>query len=63
MNIEKKLVQLFRLFVEKALLPQIKKTNNSVPEWAKFSTLLSADNINVSELQLYVDSLPGPNFI
>ena len=58
MNLEKKFIQVFKNFVEKALLPQIKKFDGSLIQWNKFSTLLSADNFNFSELQLYVDTLP-----
>ena len=61
MNMEKKLVQLFRTFVEKALVPQIRKAEGSLGEWHKFSALLSTENINFSELQLYVDTL-NPNY-
>ena len=58
MNIEKKLIQLFRSFVEKALVPQIRKSEGSLSEWHKFSAFLSTENINYPELQFYVDSLP-----
>lgn len=50
MNIERKLIQLFRTFVDKALTPQIKKADGSLAEWNKFSALLSADTLNYSEL-------------
>ena len=56
---EKKLIQLFRVFVEKALIPQIKKFDGSVVEWSKFSNLISCESVNYNELQIYVDSLPS----
>ena len=59
MNVEKKLIQLFRTFVDKALIPQIKKADGSLTDWNKFSALISSENINYSELQLYVDTLPS----
>lgn len=60
MNLEKKFIQVFKTFVEKALLPQIKKFEGSLADWNKFASLISADNLNFSELQLYVESLPSP---
>ena len=48
MNMEKKLIHLFRTFVEKALVPQIQKAEGSLGEWYKFSTLLSNQNIDYS---------------
>lgn len=59
MSIDKKFILIFKNFVEKALLPQIRKFDGSLSEWNKFSTLISADNVNFSELQLYVDALPS----
>lgn len=57
-DIEKKLIQIFKTFVDKALIPQIKKLEGSLNEWNRFSTLLFSDNINYIDLQSYVDSLP-----
>lgn len=48
---EKRLIQIFISFVEKALVPQIKKFNGSITEWNKFSTMLT--NETVTELELY----------
>lgn len=56
-DIEKKLIQIFKAFVEKALIPQIKKFEGSLNEWNRFSALLFSDNINYIDLQSYVDSL------
>ena len=61
MQFEKRLVQIFKAFVEKNLIPQIQKTQGSVSEWNKFSSLLTTDSINYSELQTYVDMLPSFN--
>lgn len=57
MNNEKKLINLFKNFVERALLPQLKKVDGSQAEWSKFSSMISTENINYNELTLYVDSL------
>ena len=46
-------------FVEKALIPQIKKFEGSLQEWNKFYSLISVNHINYSELQLFVDTLPS----
>ena len=48
MNIEKKLINLFRTFVDKALAPQIKKFDGSLVEWNKFVSLITVDSINYS---------------
>lgn len=57
MHFEKKFVHLFRTFVERALIPQIKRSEGSMAEWNKFSNMISGDNINFNELQNFVDSL------
>ena len=57
MSNEKKLISLFKNFVERALLPQLKKVDGSQSEWSKFSSMISTESINYNELQLYVDSL------
>ena len=59
MNQEKRLIAIFRSFVEKSLLPQIKKVEGSTQEWQRFNSLLSADTPNLSEMQIYVDTLPS----
>lgn len=59
MNAERKLIQLFRSFVEKSLVPQIRKFEGNLSDWHKFSALISTENINYGELQLYVDTLPS----
>lgn len=56
---DKRLVNIFRLFVEKSLLPQLRKFECSLAEWFSFSSLLTMDNINIAELQLFVDALPA----
>ena len=56
---EKRLIQLFKIFVEKVFVPQIKKFEGTLVEWSKFSSMLMTDNFNYSDLQLFVDSLPG----
>jgi hypothetical protein len=63
---EKRLIQLFKGFVERALLPQIRKANGSVIEWERFSGMISQESINYGEVQAYVESFPTvqslPNF-
>lgn len=46
MNAERKLIQIFKSFVEKSLVPQIRKIDGQLFEWNKFSTMLSSEAIN-----------------
>ena len=47
MSYEKRLIAIFRTFVEKALLPQLKRIEGaSSKEWNKFNSMLSMDNLN-----------------
>ena len=48
MDIDKKFIQIFKTFVEKALVPQIRKFEGSLSEWSKFCSLISTDNLNLS---------------
>ncbi len=56
---ERRLVSIFKTFVEKVFLPipQV-KADNASSEWAKFSNMLK-DLSNLNEMQIYVDSLPN----
>ena len=57
---EKKLITIFKTFIEKVFVPQLPKLEPTCQkEWAKFSSMLGAEQINFGELQLYVDTLPG----
>ena len=58
MQTEKRLIQLFKGFVERALIPQIRKYNASTFEWDKFAGLISQDVLNYGEIQAYVESFP-----
>lgn len=63
MNGERRLVQIFRSFVERVFLPQLKATDRQVVEWGKFNSLLAPEPLNYEELQAYVDSFQtGPSF-
>lgn len=54
---EKKLVGIFKQFVEKAIVPVIKGNDSAVSEWQYFSSLLGQDTLDYSKLQIYVDVL------
>lgn len=54
---EKKLVSIFKQFVEKAIVPVIKGNDSAVSEWQYFSSLLGQENLDYSKLQIYVDVL------
>ena len=41
MNNETRIVEIFRTFIEKALLPQIKRTDGNIQEWNRFNALLN----------------------
>lgn len=43
---EKKLISIFKNFVDKAMVPQIRKSEGSLAEWHKFCTFLQGDNTN-----------------
>ena len=55
---QKKLVHIFKTFVEKSIVPQLRKLEGSLTDWNKFCTLLLSDSINYIDLQMFVDSLP-----
>lgn len=51
---DKKLVAVFRGFVEKVFLPTLKRTDPAAIEWNKFNQLLSQDANNYDEVAQYV---------
>jgi hypothetical protein len=55
------LINIFRAFVEKSLLPQLHKPEANTQDWNRFNALLSAELINYGDLQLFVDTLPASN--
>ena len=59
---ERKVIAIFKTFIEKVFVPQLPKMELPCQkEWAKFSSMLSADQFNYGEMQLYVDTLPTTN--
>lgn len=58
---DKKLVAVFRSFVEKVFLPTLKKTDPAAIEWSKLNQLLSQDANNYDEAAQYVESLGANN--
>lgn len=56
---DKKLIAVFRSFVERVFLPVVKKTDPAFVEWSKFSQLLSIETNSYDEVAQYVDSLGG----
>lgn len=55
---EKKLILIFKSFVDKALVPQLKRDGN-LDDWNKFAALLQADTLNYNDLQHFVNTLPA----
>jgi hypothetical protein len=51
---DKKLVAIFRGFVEKVFLPTLKKTDPAAIEWSKLNQLLSQDANSYDEAAQYV---------
>ncbi len=45
---ERKFLQIFKAFAEKAFVPQIKQANGSLAEWNIFESLISAPNVNLN---------------
>lgn len=41
MNNELKIIGIFRTFIEKALLPQIKRNDGNLQDWNRFNALLN----------------------
>jgi hypothetical protein len=58
--LDKRWLQIFRTFIEKALIPQIIRANGSLAEWQIFDSLVNSPSINLNEVQLFVDNLPTP---
>jgi hypothetical protein len=58
---DKKVIAVFRSFVEKVFLPNIKKTDPAFLEWNKFNQLLAIETNSYDEVAQYVDSLGGNN--
>jgi hypothetical protein len=46
MHYEKRLIQIFKAFVEKALLPQIRRVEGSLNDWNKFASVLLSEPLN-----------------
>ena len=59
MSQENRLITIFRSFIEKSLLPQIRSHDGNLQDWRRFNSLLSNEVINYTELQNYVDTLPS----
>ena len=59
---DRRIINIFKTFIEKVFVPQLSKIDLSCQqEWNKFSNMISIEQINVGELQLYVETLPGIN--
>jgi hypothetical protein len=60
MNSEKRLVGLFKNFVERTCLGFIRAQDHLLKEWLYFSTLISQDCIDYFKVEKYVESLGQP---
>lgn len=58
---DKKLVALFRGFVEKVFLPALPKGHPALNEWGRFSQLLTLDNNAYEEAAQYVEAIGANN--
>lgn len=57
---ERKIIGIFKSFIEKVFVPQLSKMDlSSQQEWNKFSTMISPDQFNIGQVQIYVDGLTG----
>ena len=46
MNQEKKLITIFRTFIEKSLVPQIRKNEGNLQDWNRLNNLLTTEPLN-----------------
>lgn len=57
---DRKIIYIFKSFIERIFVPQLSKMDLSCQqEWNKFSNMINTDQINLGELQLYVETLPA----
>lgn len=55
---QRKIISIFKSFIEKVFVPQISKMDLSCQqEWNKFSNMISLDQFNLGQVQNYVDSI------
>ena len=52
------MIAIFRSFIEKILIPQIRKNDGHLQDWNRFNSLINTDTLNIPELQNYVETLP-----
>lgn len=57
MNSDKRLINIFRTFVNTVLLPTFKTNEPVSQEWNYFSTIISSDVIDYKMLDVYIDVL------
>jgi hypothetical protein len=61
---ERKIISMFKSFIERVFVPQLPRMEPTCKqEWTKFNTLISAEQINFGEVQVYVDTLPLPALV
>ncbi len=56
MNGDRRLIHIFKSFVERIFLPHFKPADRPSIEWSKFSALLTAEPFSIEELQTYTDA-------
>jgi len=54
MSGEKKLIEVFRTFFDKIVLPTVKNNDKVVSEWKYLNSLISEEHIDYSKLDFYL---------
>lgn len=58
---EKKLVEAFKAFFEKSVIPSINENNSLLSEWKHFNGMISADPIDYQQVEFYLLMLNKSN--
>ncbi len=59
---ERRIINIFKTFIERVFVPQLPKMDLSCQqEWNKFSSMISTQPFNFSQIQLYVETIPSTN--
>jgi hypothetical protein len=54
MSGEKKLIEVFRTFFDKIVLPSVKNNDKVISEWKYLNSLISEEHIDYSKLDFYL---------
>lgn len=63
MNNEKRIIAIFKQFIQKIFIPQIRKVEGNLQDWYQFSSIISLEYPNWPEIQNFVERLPDQSLI